>query len=92
MADANQLTGTGKMMKAVSTFLTDYIQVGMTAPSPAIAAGTIATYSTALNSASGHGQPNGSFAIPLYANQTVETNDAAGSYSIVLNYTVTSSY
>ena len=91
VADADTATNSGYMVDG-TTKLTDAIQIGLTAPSAGTTTGTIATYSAALNSSAGHGQTDGTFDIPLYANQTLVTTDAPGPYTITLNYTLTASY
>jgi hypothetical protein len=91
VADADTATNSGYMVDG-TTKLTDAIQVGLTAPAAGTTTGTIATYSAALNSSAGHGQTDGTFDIPLYANQTLVTTDAPGPYTITLNYTLTASY
>jgi hypothetical protein len=91
VADADTATNSGYMVDG-TTKLTDAIQIGLAAPSAGTTTGTIATYSAALNSSAGHGQTDGTFDIPLYANQTLVTTDAPGPYTITLNYTLTASY
>lgn len=90
VADANNGINSGYMLNG-STKLTDAIQVGLTPPSAGTTTGTIAAYALALTGSTGYGT-SASFNIPLYANQTIETTDAPGSYSITLNYTLTPTY
>ena len=66
--------------------LTDPLLVGMTSGS----VGTISSYQSALQAAGGYGA-NGTFNIPLFFKQTVSAGDIAGTYKIVLMYTVTPS-
>jgi len=90
VADADTGTNSGYMVNG-TTKLTDAIQVGLTAPAAGTTTGTIAAYALALTGSTGYGT-SASFDIPLYANQTIETTDAPGSYSITLNYTLTPTY
>lgn len=91
VADANQSTGTGYMMKG-STQLANPIQVDKAAISGDTPGDTIANYNTELSGITGYGQATGTYVLPLHVRQKVVSTDIGGTYSITLNYTITPTY